>query len=118
MKIRKGFVSNSSSSSFVALVDPDAWSKIKSELDEFQTEVLSKLNTKAVTLNDKPYVQFYSYMSEDWVGFEYSELSHTLKEDESDWVLMEKVDTAINTIRRKISNIATSGDAWCHWEDR
>jgi len=114
MKIRSGFVSNSSSSSFIALIEPESFKELKESLNDLEKEVLEKLETDKVKLSGKNYIQFYSYVGEDWVGFEYDELSYIAEEDEDSWVLMEKVDTAINSIRQKINKLAISGVAWSY----
>lgn len=53
MKTRSGFVSNSSSSSFIYILSAEKYEKLLAELDIYQREVLKKLRTQRTKILDQ-----------------------------------------------------------------
>ena len=64
MKIRTGFVSNSSSSSFVAIIDVDAYKEAMKAADKYTKAVVKALDPKTVTVGGTDLVVISAYMGQ------------------------------------------------------
>lgn len=65
MKIRAGFVSNSSSSSFMAVVKATEFTKLKKKLDPLCVAILDKMSSGKKKLGNIQYVVIHEYGSSD-----------------------------------------------------
>jgi len=86
MKIRMGFVSNSSSSSFIAIVPMDIHEKVLSELHPFVTAVANAIGEEQDVLGQRCFVTgelcTMDYGSlDDGIGFEWNDEDEEENED-------------------------------------
>ena len=114
MKIRNGFVSNSSSSSFVMLVTKEAHEKALKELTAYQKAVIDKI-TYEETLFGREAVSFSQWHSNGGSCWEYMEL------DVNEELIEDGEDTDIWDIADKWKNLAikysAKGELFTHSED-
>ena len=64
MKIRQGFISNSSSSSFVLIVDTEAYNVAREKAHPFTKEVLDKMDPQQVKINGTDLTVMTTYMGQ------------------------------------------------------
>jgi len=136
MKIRTYFISNSSSSSFVAVVDPDAYNDLKEELNRVELELLEDMEKREKRkLNDNYYVLLADYMYTEEP--EQAELLEEIFEEEGIEALREALDMEddgeidlsseyiraeiavdiVGELRDKINRLAASGKAITYYQN-
>ena len=73
MKIRNGFVSNSSSSSFVLVTTTENWERVKKELHPFEVKVAESILGKERTFLGQEVVSFSTWCTEggSWAEYAY-----------------------------------------------
>ena len=116
MKVRKGFVSNSSSSSFVAVIDRELYNKMYDDFPESYRLVADMIFEKKKGF---VYGQILSgnigeYFIEDLQGKkEYFRLAELLKDEESDISESEirsMITEEVNNFEFEISSLLRAGD--------
>lgn len=136
MKVRGYFISNSSSSSFVAVVDPDAYNDLKEELNRVELELLEGMEERGRRkLNDNYYVLLADYMCTEEP--EQAEFLEEILEEEGMEALKEalgledddeadlsswnaRADIAVGIVemlREKINCLTMSGEAITYYQN-
>jgi len=118
MKIRTGFVSNSSSSSFMAIVKSTEFTKLKKVLDPLCFALLEKLLVGKKKMEGIQYVVMHDYgSSEDEPSFS------TLAKVLGDLKVEEKIDGLPDILKgiknpnyNSISDIVFDGEGFNEWD--
>ena len=116
MKIRTGFVSNSSSSSFLLIAKQSAYDDIVKDLTKFEIAVAEALSSKS-KLFGEDVVVFSGWSDSGSSSWEYifDEMDYALsEEDEEDENLLDKPYEAYDKI---VKNLKETSEVFEHSED-
>lgn len=101
MKVRKGFVSNSSSSSFIVLITKEAYDEIIKDIDPFAQAVVEQLSGKTQFLGTE--CVSYNHTSGNYTDFE--------------WLSKDKCIKRAKEIAKETGKEFYEEDIeWCDWE--
>lgn len=96
MKIRTGFVSNSSSSSFAIVISKEKHDKIMEQLHPFIQACINALGVNKETMDGKEYVQFGEWQGMGGSQFEYIEIEYDGEEPDG----VDKYETIDNYTKK------------------
>ncbi len=106
MKIRAGFVSNSSSSSFVMCIDNDLYDKMYEGFDETEKKIVDFLSIKK-----RNFTTFSILDGEDFYEDDFEDLKDVIKYDKEDeWDFSAKMREALHKIKMTLERTAKTNN--------
>lgn len=92
MRQRNGFVSNSSSSSFILITTEENWNRAKENLHPYQVAVAEAIKAGPVAAFGQQLVHFSTYSNHGGSWAEYVEVDYEGKYPESKWTTEDEPD--------------------------
>lgn len=103
MKIRSGFVSNSSSSSFVMFVQKEDYDKVFETLDDLEKDIIKHINPREVNAFGKKLIKI-GCISGNYSSFEDYNYDGDLTEEQKDYLENDGPDCIMDNIIEKLNN--------------